>query len=481
MPRVSGKTVLAAQELARRQQGRVGLLDYLFTEQRALVESTAPYRTASCSRRAGKSEACVAALLRAAQRNPRSVALYLAQTRVAAKRNLWDKLKALNTRLNLGGIPNESDLSLKMPNSALVVLSGAATKREVEKHRGPSFSIVLVDEAQSFPAFLRELVDDVLSPGLMDTNGPLYLLGTPAPVKVGFFWDMLQSAEWEHHSWDAFANPFIQAPAYLERELRRRGVTVDDPGIQREFFGRWVDDTDSLVLRYDPAKNDYVGLPTLPRGEWTYLVGADVGYLDSDALAVLAFSEDHPDCFLVEECVEPKQTTDEFIAQLVTLNARYRPQQIFMDTGGLGRKVAADVAARAPELPVIAAYKPHKLAGYMLLKSALGSGRFKARKESRFAFDCARLEWDRDKSTSDRLVVDDRYHSDVVDAVLYAFRAAQNWRYQSPVKPVTLNEQAWADDQIRRMSNTMEREKAQAMEALNAPNFSDLFQDADPW
>lgn len=476
--------ILAAQELLRRQEGRGSLLDFLFKEQRSLVESEAPYRTADCSRRAGKSVAACVALLRAAERHPNAIALYLAQTRIAAKRNLWDKLKNLNQQLSLGGIPNESELSLKLPNGARVVLSGAASKREVERFRGPSFSIVLVDEAQSFPtSLLSDLVDDVLSPALMDTGGPLILLGTPAPVRSGYFYDQIQNPAWEHHHWDAFNNPHIKAQVHLERELKRRGVDVNDPSIQREFYGLWIDDTDSLVLRYDPSKNDYGTLPTLPNPAqgWTYIIGLDIGWLDSDAIAVLAYSEQSPDCYLVEESIDSKQTTDELIAKLVTYQVRYHPQQIFMDTGGLGKKVAQDILQRAPELPIKAAEKPHKLAGYALLNSSLQNGHFKAKKGSRFAHDCVRLEWDRDKSTSDKLVVSDRYHSDSVDATLYAFRAAQQWRYVPPKVPTNVHSQEWANEEIRRMSAKIEKEKADVREMLNAPDFVDLFSDVDPW
>ena len=107
---------------------------------------------------------------------------------------------------------------------------------------------------------------------------------------------------------------------------------------------------------------------------------------------------------------------------------RYDPVAVVVDTGGLGKKIAEEIRMRHG-LPLRAAEKSEKFAHIEVLNDALRSGRFYVKADSRFARDALLVEWDREKSTSDRLVVSDRYHSDVCDAVLYAFRESQHWMH----------------------------------------------------
>ena len=62
--------------------------------------------------------------------------------------------------------------------------------------------------------------------------------------------------------------------------------------------------------------------------------------------------------------------------------------------------------------------------------NALRTSRFFAKHDSRFAQDCNLLEKDRDKSTPDKTVV--KGHSDIVDAVLYAFKESPAYSYVPP-------------------------------------------------
>jgi len=63
-----------------------------------------------------------------------------------------------------------------------------------------------------------------------------------------------------------------------------------------------------------------------------------------------------------------------------------------------------------------------------------------AQKDSAFAQDCQLVEWDRDPETQkknpDRPEISDKYHSDICDAVLYAFRESLHWLHQP--EPATI-------------------------------------------
>ena len=428
-----------ALTLAKRlapQAPRLALPSVLFKHQAEFALSESPFATALCSRRAGKSVGVAAWLAEGPLEDPRAPSLYLTLTRGSAKRIIWHTLLDLNDKHRLGYEPNESDLILKRNGRAAVYLAGVDNKREIEKARGTGWGRVAIDEAQSLPEYTRELVEDVLMPSLMDHGGRIRAIGTPPPVPAGYFHEICNSDSWEHFSWTVWDNPFIpeeRKRGMLAHVLKARGVTVDDPGIQREWFGRWSLDLSALVFKFDAARNTYTDLPSMNR-PWGHVIGVDLGYDDADAIAVLAFNPGSPSVYLREEWVGTKQTITELTKRLERLVAQYRPNCIVMDTGGLGKKIAEEIMARTT-LPIQAAEKPRKFEFIELLNDAMRSGRFFALPGSRFGHDATQVEWDRDKSVGDKLVISDRVHSDIGDAVLYAFRESLHWTHEVPIPP----------------------------------------------
>ncbi len=83
-------------------------------------------------------------------------------------------------------------------------------------------------------------------------------------------------------------------------------------------------------------------------------------------------------------------------------------------------------------IPVYAAEKTRKYENIELLNDSLRVGRLMAKRNSRFASDSMLLEWDSDKSKPDRKVISDRFHSDIIDSVLYCFRESPAYSYQPP-------------------------------------------------
>lgn len=453
-----GEAWLAARVAAN--QRRLDLDRILFGPQLAFVRDPASFADAVCSRRAGKSVGIAAWLAEGPILKPNAPSLYLTTTRGTAKRIIWGPLLDLNRKHSLGYEPNEADLILKRSGAGAIYLAGLDNKAEIEKIRGTGWGRVAIDEAQALPAYVKELVEDVLMPSLMDHDGQIRMIGTPAPVPVGYFHDVTTSSEWSHHSWTVWQNPHIpNARAMLDKVLRVRGVTEDDPSIQREWYGRWLHDPNALVFRWDAAKNAYAQLPTRRR-PWEHVLGVDLGFDDSDAIAVLAWTEDAPDLYLVEEWVGAKQTVTQLGERLRTLEEKYQPLGIVADTGGLGKKIAAEIRMRTG-VPIEAADKARKLEHIELLNDALRSGRLFARKDSRFAHDALLVEWDREKSTNERRVISDRYHSDITDAVLYAYRKALHWLHEPPPPPPPpTGTEAWAAQEAKRM----EQEEIEAFE-----------------
>lgn len=424
-------------------------LDFLSEENR--------FALACCSRRAGKTIGCAAHLIHTAWCNPSVAVLYATLTRQQAKRIIWDPLKTI---VEVYGIPaqcNESDLTIRMENKSVIYLSGAKDKQEVAKYLGYPLKLAYIDEAQSFRPYLKELIDDAIAPTLIDYAGSLRLMGTPAPVPVGYFYELTQNTQWARHAWTLLDNPHLRKKSGRDPmdlvldECRRRGVTLDDPGIQRHFFGKWTVDSDALVFRWQD-RNHFDESPSVMR----HVVGVDLGYSDADAIAVLGWDPlaAKQQTFLVEETVKRKQGITDLAEMIRKVIDRYSPLAVVVDAGGLGKKIVSEMQTRF-SLPVTEAKKSDKFAHIELVNDALRTGSLMAKRDSQFVQDSFLLEWDRDKSNGDRRVVSDAFHSDIADAVLYAFRESLGWLSKAPIKEPEPGTDAYRIKQAKEMKERL--------------------------
>lgn len=441
--------------------GPFKLTNFLFDKQLRFVEDPRPFKIAVCSRRSGKTIACAADLIATALATPDVVCLYITLSRNNAKKIIWREIKKINDSYNLLGAEDLTELSMTFPNGSVIYLSGAKDEGEIEKFRGLALKKVYIDECQSFREYIRELIDDVIAPALIDYAGTLCLIGTPGPIPAGFFAEVAgavqekkkASESWAHHEWTFFDNPFLPVKSgltheqMLDRELKRRGVTMDDPSVQREFFGRWVLDSDSLWIKYSTEKNHY---DELPPAKYTYVMGIDLGFNDADALAVLAYSDDSPITYLVDEIIADKQGMTELVEQIQYLNNKYKISKMVIDEGGLGKKIAEEIRRRH-HIPVQPADKARKQENVAFLNDALRTSRFKAKSNSKFAQDSYLVEIDRNKSTPDRIKLSDTYHSDIIDAVLYSFKESPSFAWQAQAAKPKFGTREWQEAQANEM------------------------------
>lgn len=458
---------------------RFDLNKICFPEQLAFIKDPSPWIMADCSRRSGKTEVCAYDLLDTAIKSPGVTCLYITLTRSNAERIVWTKILDINEQYNLGGIVNRSKLSVTFTNKSVIYLTGCNDKSELDKFRGLALKLVYIDEVQSFKSFIKELVDDVLAPALLDHAGKLKFIGTPAPIQSGFFWDLKQNKQFSHHHWTFWQNPFIPIKSGMthddlfKREIARRGISPDHPSIRREFFGEWTIDTESLVFQYNSVRNNFTDAPELT----DYVIGLDFGTDDADAIAVIGWHKHRKECYLVEEFVKNGLSVSEIVEEVNKRIKKYNPLKVVADTGANGKKIALEISKRTG-VPIHAAEKSRKIEHITWINDALRTSAFYARSNSYFASDCSIVEWDYDKSTSDKLVIKDEPHSDICDAVLYGYVEALHWLSEAAPVKVNLKEQ-WvkhsrqmADDAIE---NQIRRQQAEESE----DNFFNYSNDED--
>jgi len=397
------------------------------------------FRNAVCSRRAGKTVGIAADMIDTALNNNEVNLLYITITQQQARAIIWSDLVKVIEEYELECKTDNVRLTITFPNKSKIYIAGAKDRTEIEKFRGWKLMKCYIDECQSFRSYLKELINDIIIPALRDKRGQLYLTGTPGPVKAGIFYEYSQSKNWKAHHWTAFDNPYMHFPPKLDLEeiLREeriiRGIDESDPSYIRETFGKWVEDKDALVFKFSKVRNIYNTLPT--DGDWYYIIGIDIGYNDSDAIAVIGYNTHHKKVYLVDEHVKNKQNISQLVEAINEYKDLYNPIRMVMDAGALGKKIQEELRMRHG-LNIEAADKTRKVEFIELLNDDLRTEKFKAFNNSIFEEDCMLVQWDKDSKirNPERPKISDTYHSDICDAVLYAWRECRHYLSEKPEK-----------------------------------------------
>ena len=373
-----------------------------FDKQVAFISDPAKLKTALCSRRAGKTHSAAVYLLKQALENPESEAAYIALTRINAKRVMWPKLKQLDRKYSMNINFNNSELTAYLPNGSVIYLTAANDQADVDKLRGSAFVLIVIDECASFGPHMDELVEEVLEPTLIDHDGTMCLIGTPNAACAGIFHRVTTDphGDYSNHHWTIRDNPHVpHAGEWLERRMNRRGWDNEHPVYLREWCGRWIRSTDSLVYKFDEAVNLYDSLPTIDY-DFEYILGVDLGFNDASAFTVCAFN--------------------------------------VMDTGGLGKSIAEEFRIRY-NLPVHAATKHDKFSYIELLNSDLRSGFIKIPPNSLLAGEWGLLQWEEDRKSEDK-----RFENHLSDAFLYAWRESKHYCSEElPFNPTYGTQEYW--------------------------------------
>jgi hypothetical protein len=430
-------------------------LDPKFPKQSAFIADRSQFIDAQCSRRAGKSNGLALRFFHTMETHPGSQCVYLALTRDSAKEIMWPVLEELDKKYAVGCTFTESKLTVVHPNGAKLILYGADQKNFIKRLKGRKFPGIAIDEAQDFGSHLQTLIDDVLSPALADYEDSwLALVGTPGPVPIGYFFQVTNERKYgySHHEWTLFENPFLpNAKPFVEALKKKRGWEDNHPTFLREYNNLWVLDTESLLIKYSPEKNHYDALPVLPPGKtWHHITGVDLGLRDADALGTIAWSDVSDEIYLVNEEIATGHAITELAEALNANIASFSPLKLPTDEGALGKKIAEEIRRRF-KIPLIPADKTRKMENVTLLNDYLKRGKFKAKKDSRFAQDSYRIQIDWDKTKPDKIVIKSGFHSDIVDAVLYAFRESPAYTYEVPKSGPKVGSKEWAKAEEERM------------------------------
>jgi hypothetical protein len=464
----------------------------LFPAQQNFVHDPSKRKVAHCPRRAGKSHCVLIYGLLVSLYRPQSSVLICARTRGQAKGIYWRLLKRLCAEYDVDCQFKNMDLEVHFANGSVIYFSGADTAEEVDKYRGRSFDLVVIDEGKSYAKrLLDEFVYEIILRTLADTRGTLVIIGTPPSVEAGLFWSLITEKEqyrrefddegksiklhvhkfdaeskhsvyhWSLHHWTGKDN--IKMPHIWEdacQEVADNGWSWDDPYVMRELLGMPVADASNLVLLYSKVTDgrcdwarDPKGPHGLPEGhEWRYILSIDLGWHDGTAFVVAAWSPTHKALHAVHTETHPYMTTNSVMARVKELEDLFGGFDArIVDPAAGGKRLAEDIS-QAYGVYVESARKQDRNAFIALMNADIMAGKIAIDPLGPLAGEMSVLQWGNHEKTE----VDKSCADDLVDAWLYAWRFAQHhWSHEKVLGP------AEGTPEFRRAQQRKEREQVQ--------------------
>lgn len=425
----------------------------------AFCRSRAKRRAAKCTRRASKTHGvCRETNARALETKTR--VLYCAATREEAKKRAWrtdsgdgwiDLLARIGlviarTRaafdLGTGDVlVNETELTIDFRNGSQLAIFAADRPEDADKLRGGQKDVIVVDEAQIFPAltyFVTEVCEAMLVRGPGMEPGELWLCGTPGRSLDGLFFDVTKEPDqgdrlqgWEVHEFAVTDNPYFGATAEERWEatagkiLRDHGWDPEDPPPEfvREYLGKWTS-ADALyvyaVHKYRPILfapvrvdaetgiyNHAAALLDLPktvideRGfaeliDWYFTMGIDFGFSpDPFAWVLWAWSPTIAEVYEMGSWKKTELLPSQMKTHLTAVYAQVQGRLVSMRGDAGGALASAQIAewAEVLKLPIEPAEKHNKENTIQLYNGEVGAGRIRYRVDSMLLVEQKHLQW----------------------------------------------------------------------------------------
>lgn len=433
----------------------------LFDRQREPFDDPNRRVVCVCGRKAGKSTVVVAKVLATALLHPGSECHYIALSHDNARTLGWKPLKeALRKHgVDLKKDPSETFMEVQLANGATVHCGGVDNVKHIEKFRGTVKQIVCVDETKSWNnKVLKEFVNEVIKPDLVKTKGALWMIGTPGPMRKGFFFDASKpSSEWSKYAWTMWENPFVEDPDAAIAEMAEEDGQDDpsSPAYLREYKGQWVEDKEGKLYAFDEEKNSCADglLPDRASDgrlrDWRYMLGADLGSVDAFALVLMACDRSSGDMRVLsatkEHGLDIDQAAERIRGYQIQFNLKHG--QIIVDEGALGKMIGDTFRNKRLSIPAKPATKQNKRLAVSWLNSELRKGKLKVCPSAHLLSD----EWraiERDPETGIEVPGSEDH---CADACLYAYREfrtalklAEKPREPSPI----LDPAAWEEKRI---------------------------------
>ena len=413
------------------------IMKQLFKEQREVFLDTMVRRKCiMCSRRAGKTELNVRLMVDFCA-TPNSPCLYVNLTFANAINQTFDKIldcaKAVELPVQSS---SKADGFIIFANGSSITFKGNTNKAEADKIRGYKYRLAIIDEAQS-QVNMPYLINEVVEPLLMDfADSVMILTGTPPRCKNTYFEKAWNSKGWQNYHWTMFENPYIPDPEeQLEKICIEKGLTKESDFIRREYFGEIAYDTEAQVFK------GYQTYKDIPADFYAtdITIGVDFGFSDFNGIVALAYNRFTFQCYVIQEN-KFNQSTSTAIVQCVrnmyenskkfmvdrakTLQKEVNLADITIVTDSNEKTICYELSVNE-KLPAYPCYKYDKSMAISQLSDWCRTGKIKVPEDGYCAEEFDLTLYKRDDNDNITSEIDDSYHPDIADALLYASR--QMW------------------------------------------------------
>ncbi len=417
------------------------LLNECFAEQRAFIEDPCRLKAILASRRAGKSYVSGIYLLLTAIMFPRTSSIYLGLVRESVMNTMIkDVFNVILPLFNIKHTFNGTSLIYEFENGSQIKLMGAdSSGKEMAKLRGGKYKLVIIDECADWMQDLSELVYEVLKPAMTDLDGTIALIGTPGdiintqnpPLFYSVTNEMEQQDDWKLYKWNTFDNPFMAKKwkKEIDRHLEKDPDWINSPNYKQEWLGQWVLNTDRTVYKFNPVKNLIDSLPSAK--EYWYVLGMDLGWNDSTAFTLCAYSKFDPTLYIVKTFDSPKMLIPDIGKKIEEWQKLYPITRFVID--GANKQFIEQMKSNL-QLPFVSAKKTEKAKFIRMMNSDLQFSRIKLLPgNEELISEWNSLVWDPKSAKPIELA---RCKNHLADSTLYAWRFAKHYLAESPKEAI---------------------------------------------
>ncbi|MBQ0003604.1 MAG: terminase family protein [Treponema sp.] len=381
------------------------------------------------SRRTGKTTADCALLVYVCL-TPNTHALYINITYKQAEKQLFNPEEGIEYWAEIAGLKiikeDKTDGFIYFENGSFIQYGSNQNKASADKYRGFNYKVIIIDEI-GHQSNLDYLLNEVLYPAQADYGDRYSILytGTPSRIPHHFSTEMFLNEDngIKKFNWSMLENPFLPNPReFIESICKKKGLDINSPFIQREYFGKFVADTEALVIPKRTYKADKKSFPYDG-----IIIGVDYGYTDNNAIVAVGYNIEKKKAETVTELKFNRATVTEVMNRIenvyqncLNLVEDKNTVMIYADTNE--QSITADLRIKR-KLPAFNCYKYNKQYALELLRDMCGTGALLIDKDEMLDREFDQTLYKRDSDDNIIPEIDDEvFHPDGIFALLYAMR-----------------------------------------------------------
>lgn len=331
---------------------------------------------------------------------------------------------------------SEQESAFIFPNDSRIYLFGCDTMRDIDRHRGPKYSSIRIDES-GVHHYLNYLYKSVLLPTLltMPRKPLITFMGTPAPSIEHEFKVLYESA---HLRGDALKKTIHDNTSLTKETIE---AFIQESGgwesieTKREYLCEWVTDSEYAVI--PEWRDDYI--QEIPRSEfyqfYDIVVSMDVGGRDKTAI-LWGYYDFKRACLIVEN--ELILTGQETTVRTIGEGVKELESTYYRDKSNMTRRWAdnnAVILLQDLSIEHKIAFHPTtkdlKLAMVSEVRTMVNAGRVLVHPRCVELTGCLRSAvWNKTKSEFERSSL--YGHFDALDALIYMIRNLNTSRNPIP-------------------------------------------------